>query len=208
MKQVATACCRSWAALRASHRNLHRPSATSSAQAPRLPSSRPRRTSSTLTTRSTPRWRLGRGGASGMILAHRGRFGGYGLLFDAGRPRFIYSYHGIHQTSIHAKEPVSAGRHIVRFVFEKTGTPNLAAGHGAAGVGSLYVDDQRVAQATIDPTAPAMMLLRNDDLRLPPGRGIRAASSPPLPSAAASSRSACARMARSRLLTTLRYRLT
>ena len=114
-----------------------------------------------------------------MILAHRGRFGGYGLLFDAGRPRLIYSYHGIHQTSIHAKEPVSAGRHIVRFVFEKTGTPNLAAGHGAAGVGSLYVDDQRVAQATIDPTAPAMMLLRNDDLRLPPGRGIRAASSPP-----------------------------
>lgn len=96
-------------------------------------------------------------GASGMVLAHGGRFGGYGFLFDAGRPRFIYSYHGIHLTSINANDSVSAGRHIVRFVFEKTGTPDLAAGHGAAGVGSLYVDDQRVAQATIDPTAPAMI---------------------------------------------------
>lgn len=97
------------------------------------------------------------GGASGMILAHGGCFGGYGLLFDAGRPRFIYSYHGIHQMSVDAKEPVPAGRHTVRLVFEKTGKPDLAAGHGAAGVGSLYVDDQRIAQATIAPTAPAMI---------------------------------------------------
>jgi hypothetical protein len=66
---------------------------------------------------------------------------GYGFLFDAGRPRFIYSYHGIHRTSIDAKEPVSARRHIVRFVLEKTGTRDLAVGHGAAGIGSLYVDD-------------------------------------------------------------------
>lgn len=88
-----------------------------------------------------------RGGcAVPLVLAHGGRFGGYGFLFDAGRPRFIYSYHGIHQTSIDANDPVSAGRHIVRFVFEKTRTPDLAAGHGAAGVGSLYVDDQRVAR--------------------------------------------------------------
>ena len=97
------------------------------------------------------------GGANGMILAHGGRFGGYGFLFDAGRPRFIYSYHGILRTSIDADGVVPPGRHTVRFVFEKTGTPNLAAGHGAAGVGSLYVDSQRVARATIDPTAPAMI---------------------------------------------------
>jgi hypothetical protein len=97
------------------------------------------------------------GDASGMILAHGGRFGGYGLLVDAGRPRFINRYHGIHQTSIDAREPVPAGRHTVRFVFERTGQPDLAAGHCAAGVGSLYVDDERVAQATIAPTAPAMI---------------------------------------------------
>lgn len=42
-------------------------------------------------------------------------------------------------------------------MFEKSGTPDLAAGHGAAGVGTLFVDDRQVAQGVIDPTAPAMI---------------------------------------------------
>ena len=96
-------------------------------------------------------------GANGMILAHGGRFGGYGFLFDEGRPCFVYSYHGIRQTRIAAETAVAPGQHTVRFVFEKTGTADLAAGHGAPGVGSLYVDDECVAQAPIDPTAPAMI---------------------------------------------------
>lgn len=100
---------------------------------------------------------IAKGDASGMILAHGGRFGGYGFLFDAGRPRFIYSYHGIHQTCIDSEGVVPPGLHAVRFVFEMTGRPNLAAGHGAAGVGTLYVDGHRVARGEIDPTAPAMI---------------------------------------------------
>jgi arylsulfatase A-like enzyme len=97
------------------------------------------------------------GGASGMVLAHGGRFGGYGLLLDAGRPRFIYSYHGIHQTSIDGDKVLPAGRRQLRFVFEKTGAADLGAGHGAAGVGTLYVDGKQVGRGRIEPTAPAMI---------------------------------------------------
>jgi arylsulfatase A-like enzyme len=97
------------------------------------------------------------GGASGMILAHGGRFGGYGLMFDAGRPQFIYSYHGIHQVRVAGDDEVPAGRHSVRFVFEKTGPPDLAAGRGSPGTGTLYVDGRRIALAHFDPTAPAMI---------------------------------------------------
>lgn len=97
------------------------------------------------------------GGASGMVLAHGGRFGGYGLLLDAGRPHFIYSYHGIHVTDVAGEQPVPPGAHVVRLVFEKTGTPDLPAGRGAPGIARLYVDDALVGEQTIDPTAPAMI---------------------------------------------------
>lgn len=97
------------------------------------------------------------GGANGMILAHGGRFGGYGLLFFEGRPQFAYSYHGIHQTVIAATEPVAAGRRRLRFVFTKIREADLAAGQGAAGTGRLYVDDALLAEGSIDPTAPAMI---------------------------------------------------
>ncbi len=97
------------------------------------------------------------GGAHGMILAHGGRFGGYGLLFEDGQPCFIYSYHGIQQTRVTAPRAVPPGRHEIRLRFEKTGTPDLAAGHGAAGIATLLVDGEAVSQARLEPTAPAMI---------------------------------------------------
>ena len=96
-------------------------------------------------------------GAEGMVLAHGGRFGGYGLFLSTGRPVFLYNYLGIQVTTVTSPQPLAPGRHCVQVAFRMSGGPEFAKGRGAPGVLELHIDDALVAQERIEWTAPVML---------------------------------------------------
>ena len=52
----------------------------------------------------------------------------------------------------------------LRYEFERTGAPDFAAGRGAPGVGRLYVDGTKVAEAEIPVTVPLAFSLSGEGL--------------------------------------------
>ena len=100
---------------------------------------------------------LARAGVSGMVLAHGGKFGGYGLFVLEGRPRFVYSYLGLTETVFEANRMLPAGPCALTFAFEKTAPPDGAKGYGAPGIGRLYIDGEEVASGVLEKTAPVML---------------------------------------------------
>lgn len=97
------------------------------------------------------------GGGHGMVLAHGGRFGGYGLLVFDGRPRFVYNYLGVAATVIASDRPMPAGSCTLAVSFEMTGKPDAANRYGAPGVARLFIDQQVVASTALVKTAPVML---------------------------------------------------
>ena len=97
------------------------------------------------------------GEAEGMLLAHGGRFGGYGLMVRQGHARFVYNYLGIEQTIVESPAPLSAGERVIEVAFEKDGPPAPAAGRGCPGRLRLMVDGVEVASVVIAKTAPVML---------------------------------------------------
>ncbi len=58
------------------------------------------------------------------------------------------------QYTVSSADPLPAGRRQLRFEFEPTGQPDLAAGKGAPGRAQLYVDGQLVGNAEFPVTTP------------------------------------------------------
>jgi len=85
------------------------------------------------------------GGATGPIVAMGGDSSGWTLYLDNGVPTFCYNYPGPELTYIRGTDPLPAGRHLVRYEFEKTGTEPM----GAGGTGRLFVGDQQIADGQI-----------------------------------------------------------
>jgi hypothetical protein len=88
-------------------------------------------------------------GASGVILAQGGRFGGWSLWLQDGRPRFTYNWLGIERYEITANTPVSPGRRNIRFEFAYDGGKP-----GSGGTGRISVDDAHFAEGRIARTQP------------------------------------------------------
>ena len=98
-----------------------------------------------------------KGAPDGMLLAHGGRFGGYGFMVRGGLPRFVYNYLGLDQSEFVSDTLLGAGRHQVEFEFHKTGEPDFPRGFGAPGHGILRIDGKEVARGVLDRTAPVML---------------------------------------------------
>ncbi|MEU4234116.1 arylsulfatase [Nonomuraea sp. NPDC026600] len=89
------------------------------------------------------------GGCHGVIVVQGGRFGGWALYVNRGRPAYCYNYFGRHSSYVRAPEPLAPGRHTVCFAFLYDG-----GGVGKGGNGLLTVDGVRVAEGRIDETIP------------------------------------------------------
>ena len=100
---------------------------------------------------------IARSDASGMILAHGGKFGGYGLFVHQGRPRFVYNYLGLADTVFESNRTLPVGRCTLTFAFQKAGVPEPAKGFGARGIGRLFVNDEEVVSGALDKTVPVML---------------------------------------------------
>jgi len=90
-----------------------------------------------------------KGGAKGVILAQAGRFGGWSLYLKDGKPTYTYNYLGLHSTTITAKKPLPAGKTTIRYEFAYDG-----GGFGKGGVGTIFVNDKKVAEGRIENTQP------------------------------------------------------
>jgi arylsulfatase len=89
------------------------------------------------------------GGASGVVIAQAGRFGGWSLYLKDGKPTYTYNFLGLERFTIAASEAVAAGKARIRFEFAYDG-----GGLGKGGMGTIFVNDRRVAQGRIGRTQP------------------------------------------------------
>jgi len=91
------------------------------------------------------------GGASGVILAQAGRFGGWSLYFKDGRPAYAYNWIGRETYTVSAAQPLPPGKAEVKLDFAYDG-----GGRGKAGNAVLYVNGTKVAEGRIANTNPIM----------------------------------------------------
>ncbi|MEU7892537.1 arylsulfatase [Nonomuraea sp. NPDC049152] len=89
------------------------------------------------------------GGANGVIVVQGGRFGGWALYLNQGRPVYCYNYFGRQHFYLRAPEPLAPGRHTVRLEFTYDG-----GGVGKGGSGLLTVDGAKVVEGRIEATTP------------------------------------------------------
>jgi arylsulfatase A-like enzyme len=87
------------------------------------------------------------GGASGVILAQAGRFGGWTLYMKEGKPVYTYNFLGMERYSVTAQQPIAKGKATIRFEFAYDG-----GGLGKGGVGKIFVNDKQVAEERIERT--------------------------------------------------------
>ncbi|HEU4384845.1 MAG TPA: arylsulfatase [Anaeromyxobacteraceae bacterium] len=91
------------------------------------------------------------GGGNGAILVQGGRFGGWALYVKNGVPAYDYNFLGLQRTTIAAAQPLKPGKHTVKLDFAYDG-----GGMGKGGVGTLFVDGQKVAQGRVEHTQGVM----------------------------------------------------
>jgi len=89
-------------------------------------------------------------GASGVIIAQGGAFGGWSLyLTEQGTPAYCYNLFGLRRFKATGEQPVPAGEHQVRVEFAYDG-----GGLGKGGTATLFVDGEKVGEGRVDGTQP------------------------------------------------------
>jgi arylsulfatase A-like enzyme len=85
------------------------------------------------------------GGANGVILAQGGRFGGWSLYLNDGKPTYCYNFLGLQQFKVAAPQALGAGRGTVRMNFDYDG-----GGIGKGGTATLLVNGEKVASGRVE----------------------------------------------------------
>ena len=88
-------------------------------------------------------------GASGVIISQAGRFGGWSLYVKDGRAHHVYNFGGLQRTDIASPQPLTAGRHTIRYEFVYDG-----GAPGSGGLSRLSVDGTMVGETRVPRTMP------------------------------------------------------
>jgi len=88
-------------------------------------------------------------GANGVIISQAGRFGGWSLYVKDGRAHHVYNFGGLQRTDVASPQPLTAGRHTIRYEFIYDG-----GAPGSGGISRLSVDGTQVAEARVPRTMP------------------------------------------------------
>lgn len=89
--------------------------------------------------------------ANGAVVAQGGRFGGWALYLNDGVPAYCHNWVDHEYYYVRAAQPLSPGRHALRFEFDYDG-----GGPGKGGTGRLLVDGMEVARGHIENTCGYM----------------------------------------------------
>jgi arylsulfatase A-like enzyme len=87
--------------------------------------------------------------AHGTLIVQGGRFGGWSLYVKDGVPAYDYNFLGLESTTVGGKEKLKNGKSTIRFEFAYDG-----GGFGKRGMGTLFVNDKKVAERRIERTQP------------------------------------------------------
>ena len=87
------------------------------------------------------------GKAEGVLVTHGGKFGGYGLFVQNGKPTFVYNWGQSARYTVTAAEPLPPGKSAIRFDFASDGSKP-----GEGGTGAIFVNDKKVGEGRIDRT--------------------------------------------------------
>ena len=87
------------------------------------------------------------GGASGVIIAQGGRFGGWSLYVKDGRPAYTYNWVGLERFTVAAPGPLPAGKTTITLDFAYDG-----GGRGQGGTATLLVNGKPQAEGRIPKT--------------------------------------------------------
>ena len=88
-----------------------------------------------------------RGGANGVIVAQAGRFGGWSLFLEKGRPVYVYNFLGLKEYRVAGNAPLAPGKASITYDFKYDG-----GGMGKGGQGTLLVNGQQVGTGRIEHT--------------------------------------------------------
>jgi len=86
-------------------------------------------------------------GTNGVILAQAGRFGGWSLYLKDGKPTYTYNWLGLKEYTVAATQALPPGKATIRYEFVYDG-----GGTGKGGVGTIFVNGQKVASGRIEQT--------------------------------------------------------
>jgi arylsulfatase len=91
------------------------------------------------------------GGAEGVLITEGGRYGGWALLIQDGKPEFVYAFsqQPQHKYRVTANEKLTPGKHTIKFDSSYEGP-----GYGKSATGTLSVDGKQVAQGKVERTIP------------------------------------------------------
>ena len=92
-----------------------------------------------------------KGNDRGVILCQGGKFGGWALYMDNGKPAYTYNYFGLHRYTVKSPTKLTQGKTEIKLAFEYDGN-----GNGKGGTATLYVDGKKVAEGRIEKTQPAV----------------------------------------------------
>jgi arylsulfatase len=90
-----------------------------------------------------------KGRAHGAIIVQGGRFGGWALYVNNGIPAYDYNFLGLQRFTVASKKKLKPGKATIRFEFAYDG-----GGLAKGGLGTLYVNDKKVAEGRIEHTQP------------------------------------------------------
>jgi arylsulfatase len=91
------------------------------------------------------------GGADGVILCQGGRFGGWSLYLKNGKPTYTYNWVGLQKYTVASTQALPPGKATIRYQFAYDGGKP-----GSGGMGALFVNGQKMAEARIEHTNAAM----------------------------------------------------
>jgi arylsulfatase A-like enzyme len=94
---------------------------------------------------------------NGVIVCQGGRFGGLSFYIKSGKPAFSYNYLGLESTQIIATQSLKPGNYKLVYDFKYDG-----GGMGKGGVGTIFVNDKKVAEKRLEKTQPGIFSV--DDL--------------------------------------------
>jgi arylsulfatase len=87
------------------------------------------------------------GGGQGTLIAQGGRFGGWSLYVDGGKPGYAYNFLGMQRTAVASQTALPAGKATIELDFAYDG-----GGLGKGGTATLSVNGKQVAQGRIEHT--------------------------------------------------------